>query len=185
MVVPRCQERVDTQETTMESKDTKTPVIITDGKSNSKMFVSIVSAGLVIAVLFVIGTVIRSVSANLAPPKFSAAAGTNNDARMLEACNQLIKAGRLAEARGLLEKAQDASGLTPEMSSKLDEIYIDQARLAAARGATEEAVDVLKLIPSESSLYAKAQETIKSLTAPPKAAVKPKQHHTIHGKHHK
>ncbi len=173
----------------MDTKDTtSTPVIITDGKSNSKLFVTIVSAGLVIAAIFVIGTVVRSVFANLAPPKFTAASGAkkaNNESRMLEECNQLIKAGKLAEARILLEKSQDAAGLTPELSDKLDEIYVAQARLAAQRGATKEAIDVLKLIPNESSLYATAQAKIKSLTAPVKTTVKPKPHHATHGKHHK
>lgn len=80
---------------------------------------------------------------------------------MLKEVNDLIAKGKLNDARKILEAEEDAKGLPPELSEKLDVIYLGIAKYKKNNGATNDAIEALKLIPDESSHYAEAQKLLK------------------------
>ncbi len=169
----------------METGETGTkPVVITEGQSHSKMFISMVVTGLVIGCLFVIGNLSMSFLGGGLPKS-----EPHNDKQVMSECADLIKSGDLITARKMLEEMESAKGLPPEMSNKLDEIYTLQAKQFIAKGATKEAIKLLQFIPEESPLYANAQQTIKSLNAPkhstPVKKIQVKSHKPSHSMHHK
>jgi len=102
-----------------------------------------------------------------------------NDAAELAKVDQLIAAGHLQLARKILEEEELARGLTPEMSDKLDQVYLNQARYFARNGAKADATKLLELVPIESALYAEAQQLIKDLKAEPKTTKSEKKVHSI------
>lgn len=80
---------------------------------------------------------------------------------MLKEVNDLIAKGKLNEARKILEAEEDAKGLPPELSEKLDVIYLGIAKYKKNNGATNDAIEALKLVPDDSSHYAEAQKLLK------------------------
>jgi len=101
--------------------------------------------------------VFNETMASMAPAEKPA----DKDAELLTQINDMIAKGKLNDARKLLEQEEDAKGLPPELSEKLDVIYLGIAKYKKNSGATAEAIDALKLIPAESSHYAEAQKLLK------------------------
>ncbi len=92
----------------------------------------------------------------------SASSGDRDQTLVVET-DKLVKEGKLAEAKQLLEQEEDQRGLTPEISDKLDTVYIEMAKKAIANGKRSEAADLLKLIPADAAKYQIAQALLKKL----------------------
>ncbi len=147
------------------NKQKKTPVVITDERDGSTTQVASVRYGLIVALTFVCVFAGLSTFGNLTnvPPIETKTLTT------LE-IDDLLKTGDYTGARALLESEETARGLTPELSEKLDSVYIKLAEVAASKNAKSEAINLLKFIPSESSLYSNAQNLMKEITATPMTA---------------
>jgi hypothetical protein len=147
------------------NKSEKTPVVITDGRDGSTTRVASVRYGPILAVTVVCVSAGLSIFGNLTKvPPIETKTLTNLE------IDDLLKTGDLKGARALLESEETARGLTPEMSNKLDSVYIKLAEVAASKNAKSEAIKLLEFIPSESSLYSNAQNLMKEITATPKTA---------------
>ncbi|MBX9668228.1 MAG: protein kinase [Candidatus Obscuribacterales bacterium] len=85
----------------------------------------------------------------------------DKDAVLVTTVNDLMKAGKLNDARKMLEQAEDERGLTPELFDKLDNVYLSIAKYKKNQGATNEAVEILKLVTSDSAKFAEAQKLLK------------------------
>lgn len=97
------------------------------------------------------------------------------DDETLARVNDLVAKGKLNDARKILEQEEEARGLPPEWSDKLDTIYISIAKYKKNAGQTPEAIKTLEIIPSESAHYQEAQKLIKQYKGPKKAPGKRKR----------
>ena len=83
------------------------------------------------------------------------------DAKVLAEATELASSYHLTKAKQLIEKHNEAYGLTPQLEDKLDEIYIQIAKYNAKKGKKTTAIKELKKIPESSSHYDEAKELIK------------------------
>lgn len=125
-----------------------------------------VLAGIIVVGVGVFGflnkeTVIATVSGMMSGFGSSDKQEESDDNALINEVNDLISKGRLNDARKLLEQEEDAKGLPPALSDKLDNIYLSIAKYKKNNGATNEAIDTLKMIPTESAHYQEAQRLLK------------------------
>lgn len=179
IVLPRAHRTEEKMETGQSGAK---PVVITDGKSNTRLFTSLVSIALVVGGLYAIYVFVLNPLLS-APITSTAGDVYMRDNAISIKVDGLIASGDLAKARALLEDMESARGLTPELSDKLDIVYIKQADQFAANGQKAEAIKVLTLIPTESAHYAKAQESIKKFNAVAPKATKAKSGKKPNPKH--
>lgn len=125
--------------------------------------VSIAVTGLVIGaitILFGLGLIVQR--------EFAKGSASSLQAQPMDEqrVNCWIKAGNLVAARAALEKEEDARGLSPTDSVKLDRIYLALAKQSMVLGDKSGATKVLLRIPKESPCYAEAQSEIKKMNSP-------------------
>ncbi|MBX3137417.1 hypothetical protein KF707_14435 [Candidatus Obscuribacterales bacterium] len=152
---------------------------ITDERFSPRSVVlAIAGTGLVlgsIAILFGFGLIIQKNFSSFA----SAQASKVDLQKRAEArIDEALKGGHLIVARTELEKLEDAYGLSPEYSVKLDRVYLSLSKQSRAHGDNASAVKLLNLIPSESPEYKTAQHELGLIRASGKHRKK------AHGKWH-
>ena len=112
-----------------------------------------------------VGTQISGVLSNLGKGGDSGDSSAARDAEVLAEATELAGKWQLSKAKAVLESYNTEVGLTPEMESKLDEIYIGIAKYQAKHNNNDAAIKELKKVPKDSSHIDEALKLIKEYSS--------------------
>ena len=133
--------------------------------ADPRKIIAIVVVGVVVvAAIFFQKPILEMFNSMGQPSKEADAA---RDAKLIAEVDELVKGGKLTDAKELLENEDKARGLTQELWDKLDTIYIQLARYHYEKaGRQKVAVTLLERINTQSSKFQEAQQLIKEYKKP-------------------